>query len=526
MSLQNASLTDFGMGPGLTTNFRVRYETGLFTDAAGNINPAIQSNIISNANALIAVLENEFNVTTGWFATDKSKFGTSNRQDVNLNRADGSGANNSGYGTAINLDAQSGNGNPIDGGNRVKMLFMNEWVEILMSLSGGQWNAGDSSGEGLSQYCGIERFPAGHYSYYGFFVNNWLQSPDRTDWITNHENTDKNKVSFGCSLLFFYYLKSQLRFSTADIIQKGGTNLEDTYKKLTGNSGAFAAFSNLVNAFIPIGSPALQTDDPFPLYGPGQRSLWISTNRMPIGSPVVIGGGSAFQRFLGCSDGRFYHFDIVETQQQVNCKANSWGFAFPQYTWRVNGALVNATQNISVIAMVSTDNPAGTSSAAAQFVTVDCVLSADNTMLSLSVPSIAGHITLKVELDASDQFLQPGIQTVATETINLKNEELVWEPAYGMDMSRCLNNFFSKIPHLIAHPYDYLNWAIATLLTLPDPVPFDYLRINQQIHELAVREESAQRKEVAEDLRLINQFIGRKLATVPHLLVGVRGEEK
>ena len=35
---------------------------------------------------------------------------------------------------------------------------MNEWVEILMSLTNGNWNSLDSSGEGLSQYCGIVRF--------------------------------------------------------------------------------------------------------------------------------------------------------------------------------------------------------------------------------------------------------------------------------------------------------------------------------------------------------------------------------
>jgi hypothetical protein len=526
MSLQSTSLTDLGMGPGLTANFRVRYESSLYTDVAGNINAGIQTNLINNANSLIAVLESEFIVTTGWFLTDKNKFGTSNRQDINLNMSDGSGANNSGYSSGINLDAQSGNPNAIDAGNRVKMLFMNEWVEILMSLSSGRWDASNSSGEGLSHYCGIERFPEGHQSYYSNpFVNYWLQTSDRKDWITNVENTDRDRVSYGCSLLFLYYLKSQLGYGTADIIQKGSTDLEAAYKNLTGKSGAFAVFSGLVNTFIPKGSPSLQTNDPFPLYGPTQRSLWISSNRMNIGTPTVISSGSAFQRFLGCSDGRVYHYDIVETQQQIKCTAHTWGFMFPQFNWRVNGVPVNASGNISVSAVVTVDITANSSTAIAQSINLFCILSSDHTTLSISAPSIAGHILLSVELDAFDQFAQPTVQTVAMETVHLDNEKVVWEPAWGMDLSKCLNNFISKIPRLIAPPYDHLNWAIATLLTLPDPVPFDFLQINQQIHELAIQEESANRKEIANDLRQINQFLSRRLATIPRLSVGFVNEK-
>jgi len=152
-----------------TANFVIQYEDGLPN----------QARVIANANALAAVVENEFGVTTGWFNTPGGKFGPGNRQVVNLNLPDTKGANNNGYGTAINLDAQSGNANPADAAARVEMLFMNEWVEILMSLSNGKWNAGNSSGEGLSQLCGILRFSAGHYSYYNAFINQWLNATPR-----------------------------------------------------------------------------------------------------------------------------------------------------------------------------------------------------------------------------------------------------------------------------------------------------------------------------------------------------------
>jgi hypothetical protein len=208
MALTRNQLPDIGFGPGLTANFQVQYE-----DTLPN-----QANVIANATALLGVVENEFAVTTGWFNTPGGKFGAGNRQVVNLSLADSSGANNGGYGSAINQDGQGGNGNAADAAARVQMLFMNEWVEILMSLSGGKWNAADSSGEALSQYCGIVRFPAGHYSYYVSKVNQWLNgvqgSPNaaRSDWVTqtftgsSGTRGDGDSVSFGCALGFLFYL--------------------------------------------------------------------------------------------------------------------------------------------------------------------------------------------------------------------------------------------------------------------------------------------------------------------------------
>ena len=126
MALTSTGLT----GAGKTTNFLVQYETGLFDSLPAAQKAIVKSNLIANANALLAVIENEFTVTTGWFNTPAGKFGTGNRQVVNLNKADGSGANNSGYGSALNLDAQSGNSNAANAAGIVEMVFMNEWVEM------------------------------------------------------------------------------------------------------------------------------------------------------------------------------------------------------------------------------------------------------------------------------------------------------------------------------------------------------------------------------------------------------------
>ncbi len=103
MALSSDNLTDIGQGKGKTANFWVRYETTL----------ANQTNVVNNASSLLGVVENEFNVTTGWFGTPSNQFGTSHRQEVRLDQADtanpdGSfgfpGASNNGNGNPISLD--------------------------------------------------------------------------------------------------------------------------------------------------------------------------------------------------------------------------------------------------------------------------------------------------------------------------------------------------------------------------------------------------------------------------------------
>jgi hypothetical protein len=271
MALTSASLTNNG----LTTNFNVQYENTL----------ANQANVIANANALLGVLEGEFNVTTGWFNTPNNKFGTGNRQVVNLNLADTPtsfpGANNSGYGTACNLDAQNLVSNATLAAGRVENVFMAEWVEILMSITS-NWNAGDSSGEGLSQFCSIQRFQTGHYNYYGSWVDSWLNgvtggpNAARTDWV-NHTftgsggvNGDGDSVSFGCALAFIFYLNVQLGFSINQIIAAYQNNLATAYATLTGDhNDPFPFFLNLISSVYPASStasiPGPVIDNPFPM---------------------------------------------------------------------------------------------------------------------------------------------------------------------------------------------------------------------------------------------------------------------
>jgi hypothetical protein len=288
MTLQNTNLTNGG----LTTNFQVQYQDTLYTSLPPSQQSAIQANIVANANFLLGQVEGTFTTSTGWFGTDTSKFGTSNRQKVLLNLTDGSGANNSGYGNPINVDSQSKNSNISVAGPEVAMVWINEWAEILMSLTGGQWNAGDSSGEGLSQYAGIQLFPAGHYDYYGSWVQGWLNgtgttnqgtaSPNaaRSDWVNTtftgatvggtFVHGDGDPVSFGCALGFIYYLTVQLGFTINQVISSYSGNLASCYHTLTGDpTDPFPIFTGLLASVYPAGTTATLTgtvpDNPFPI---------------------------------------------------------------------------------------------------------------------------------------------------------------------------------------------------------------------------------------------------------------------
>ena len=172
---------------GNTTNFQVASTDSFW----GTLSAAQQTNVTANANYLLGQVEAAFATTAGktdgtlgWFGNYASKFGTSNRQQVLLDQKDGTGASNTGYGNPINEDSQSNNNTIGTAGPIVSMLWMAEWSEVLMSLTS-NWNAGDSSGEGLSQLCNILLFQAGHYDYYGSFVDSWLNGG--LAWSSNNQ---------------------------------------------------------------------------------------------------------------------------------------------------------------------------------------------------------------------------------------------------------------------------------------------------------------------------------------------------
>ena len=231
------------------------------------------------AQAIANVCENEFTVLTGWFAISTG-FGPSDRITLTVQSIASGGANNFGYqsggNTTINVNFLPASFSAGQSVTIAPMLFINEFVEVLMSFNNQKtgvttWVAGHSDGEGLSQFCGILRFPAGHYLGYSSWANNWL-STSRTDFITSNEGIDTDPVSFGCVLLFLFYLNTQLGFSPAQIIQAGGATPAATYTNLTGDpSDPFGFFVYLLDTALPgtstiTGVSGQAEDDPWPLF--------------------------------------------------------------------------------------------------------------------------------------------------------------------------------------------------------------------------------------------------------------------
>jgi len=278
---------------GNTTNFEVDSPDSFWS----GLSATQQANVTANANYLLGQVEAAFTTTTGWFGTDTSKFGTSNRQQLLLDQPDNSGAFNNGYGNPIHIDTQSNNNVVGTAGPEVSMLWMAEWSEVLMSLTSA-WHAGDSSGEGLSQYSANQLFLAGHLAYYGqSFLSDWLNggsawssnnqkfvsSPNsaRSDWVNqtftgvttsagDQIHGDGDEVSFGCALCFIYYLTVQLGFSINQVISTYSNNPASCYHALTGDSSdPFPNFLGLVASVYPSGTPAAlpsaNPDDLFPI---------------------------------------------------------------------------------------------------------------------------------------------------------------------------------------------------------------------------------------------------------------------
>ena len=292
MTLQTSGLT----GGGLTTNFQVEYNDSLYTGLPASQQTQAQNNLTANGNFLLGQVEPAFTTTIGWFAVAASKFGTSNQQQILLDQAFDSGAFNNGYGNPIHVDGQVSNATVATGGPIVAMLWMAEWAEVLMSIIG-NWNAGDSSGEGLSHYCALQFFLNGHNDYYNaggnqIFVQNWLNgdgttnqgttSPNaaRSDWVNQtftgatvggvSVHGDGDPVSYGCALGFIYYLTTQLGFSINGVISNYSGNLASCYHALSGDSSdPFALYSGLLASVYPPGQTATLTganpDNPFPI---------------------------------------------------------------------------------------------------------------------------------------------------------------------------------------------------------------------------------------------------------------------
>jgi hypothetical protein len=271
----------------LTSNFQIQY------DPAEYSGPGEISGVQKRAEAFVTGCEPDCAVLCEWFGVAAGAlFGHSNRVIVTLTKSFNNnvlnGAVNTGYSTSNPKMWVNPTLSPTlqVSDDIVLAYFAAEMIEILMSFKG-SWRPADSGGEGLSKVAAELLHP----QYDRGFVNAWLASDPtidptsavadsefRKDWVSQNftggpkreagksVRGDDDSYSYGCAMLFIYYLKSQLGFSMFQIVQRGGPTPGDTYQALTNGqpTKGFWEFKSLLAQHFPIGVKS-PTDDLFPL---------------------------------------------------------------------------------------------------------------------------------------------------------------------------------------------------------------------------------------------------------------------
>jgi hypothetical protein len=212
--------------------------------------------------ALVATAERDFATMTFWF--DGSA--PSGPIDTKINVGSGGASNDNVNNINLRLSATTDF-------NLARFTLVAEVMEIFMAMDPFGWKPGDSSGEGLSQFGAFTIYPDqlgdlnGPPIWLDTSISPTAEKPSRPDFVNKTEGFDGNFISFGCALLFLYFLRSQLGFSMKAIVSAHAGTLEGVYANLTKDHGAFPIFTNLLERAFPSGTPCglVGSADPFPL---------------------------------------------------------------------------------------------------------------------------------------------------------------------------------------------------------------------------------------------------------------------
>lgn len=271
---------------GTTAHFVVNYDGSL-----GANGPVL-------ADAVLATCERDYARLQGYFG----QIAIANLPFVvNIVPGNGGASHANCAATTMNCDAFSGTDADL-----VRMLVVAEEDEVFMAAQNAGWNCGASNGEGLSRVLATEMYPA---ELDGFATaSSWLNST-RPDWVSATEPTDRNYISIGCATLFINYLRYQLHFSLAEIVQAGGATLQQTYANLTGSNNAFGPFAALLQRHFPAGVTVnLPNDNPFPLLDAAQWGGWESLGGVLESPPKAVAWGpNRLDIFALGTDSALYH---------------------------------------------------------------------------------------------------------------------------------------------------------------------------------------------------------------------------
>jgi hypothetical protein len=467
---------------GTTTNFVIKYQD---TDFSTNP-PRPFANAQRRAQQLMATCEDDFRELRGWFAINDG-FGPSNR--VTLQVEPDTLAHNYGYKSDGTTFCRM---NPFDGfavqeqaDDAVQGLYVAEIIEVLMDYRNIKnkkvsWHANQSDGEGLSRVAAATLHPVGYYNLLGGpFVNTWL-TDGRFNWVTDTDATDTAIDSYGCAILFIYYLRDQLGFSMSAIVQKAKDSLEGTYQALTGSSGGYNAFKALLDKYLPYNDTQkmtnLVTDDPFPILEGADRRVSLNFTEELISSFSTTRKAPSVKvrPFFTCPVGT-YHYRSWNLTNKLRCIASVEGFAQPKFVWRVNGlqasdgGSITPTVRITVDDAAHPDAPLSTSGVVRILWNTKSNTSTFNGLtgeLDLSNPSDShqGHEHLSVAVEVSETFgTTDSVSQTGTGTLD--TQQIRYEAKFYTDRQKCIDALHHALDRFV------LVKEIPLVFTLPDPSP-------------------------------------------------------
>jgi hypothetical protein len=218
---------------------------------------------------LVSTGERDYDIIASWF-DGLTPPGVPFSVQIGPKRSDRGGSNDQKSRITIDLGAT-------DDFEAARGVLVAELIELFMPAQNKGWRAGQSHGEGLSQVAAFLAYPEEAQRFDGAKV--WLGARDisggfRPDFVDTTENTDRNNFSYGCAILFIYYLHSQLGFSMRGIVSAAADTLEGVYANLTQDHNGFGHFFAVLLAKFPLGDASAQngSENPFPLPSPAVLS--------------------------------------------------------------------------------------------------------------------------------------------------------------------------------------------------------------------------------------------------------------
>jgi hypothetical protein len=369
-----------------------------------------------------------------------------------------------------------------------RFVFVAELAEILMDFTGYGWNRGASNGEALSILLATALHGQGYYGTgSGPRVNQWLSANPRPNWVDSTEGTDRNQVSYGCGLLFLYWLQYQLRYTRRQIVTRPSGTLAQVHAALTGQANGYAAFLDLIERHLPTGSAVpVGSDNIFPLLDGAARSVYLQPS-----SSVIRSTREEPSRRITLDPGficepRDYDYWLVDQVEEVDVSATCRGFASAKVKWSVNGVDLTGgggptADTVRLTAESVLEYPDGKKKTnPSKTIEVQYLIGSkwNRSTLKLRNNEFLGVTALQISATASEQAIaDAGVSR--TESWGLDDLVTEVEPQYAEDRRYC-NPQFKEIDRGVLE----LQNRIYVLIHTPDPAPDLLVAVMRALEQL------------------------------------------